>query len=134
MCLASLLFMSGVVFLPSSYTNARRLTPRGEAETCCCWALQDKIDVNGEDAHPLYKFLRAAQPVSQPSSKGSGMNPFGEPGAIEWNCTSLDKSLLHGLIILPESDPFCPGFKMSNLVFRKLSEGEELFVIRLFQS
>ena len=30
---------------------------------------QDKIDVNGEGAHPLYKFLRAQQPVSQPSSK-----------------------------------------------------------------
>lgn len=50
--------------------------------------VMDKIDVNGEDAQPLYKFLRAAQPVSQPSSKGTG-NPFGEPGAIEWNYTKF---------------------------------------------
>ena len=55
--------------------------------------VQDKIDVNGEDAHPLYKFLRAQQPVSQPASKSSG-NPFGESGAIEWNCEATAASSL----------------------------------------
>ena len=56
--------------------------------------MQDKIDVNGDDAHPLYRFLRAAQPVSQPSSKGPGLgNPFGETGAIEWNCAILPRIL-----------------------------------------
>ena len=50
--------------------------------------MQDKIDVNGEEAHPLYKFLRAQQPISQPSSKPTGL-PFGEAGAIEWNYTKF---------------------------------------------
>ena len=39
----------------------------------------DKIDVNGKDAHPLYKYLRAQQPISLP---GSQARPNGD---IEWN-------------------------------------------------
>ena len=55
--------------------------------------VMDKVDVNGEEAHPLYKYLRASQPVSLPSSQGT-LNPFGEPGAIEWNCALLPIELL----------------------------------------
>lgn len=33
-----------------------------------CSALQDKIDVNGPDAHPLYKFLKQQQPAARPGS------------------------------------------------------------------
>ena len=52
--------------------------------------VMDKLDVNGEDAHPLYKYLKYAQPVSQPGSKGPGFgNPFGDAGAIEWNYTKF---------------------------------------------
>ncbi|GIL80276.1 hypothetical protein Vretimale_17451 [Volvox reticuliferus] len=40
----------------------------------------DKIDVNGPDAHPLYKFLKARQPVSTPSDVRTRPN-----GDIEWN-------------------------------------------------
>jgi len=52
--------------------------------------VMDKLDVNGEDAHPLYKYLKTAQPVSQPGSKGPGFgSPFGDAGAIEWNYTKF---------------------------------------------
>lgn len=44
----------------------------------------DKIDVNGPQAHPLYKYLRTAQPVSAPSGR-----PAGRDGAIEWNYTKF---------------------------------------------
>jgi hypothetical protein len=42
----------------------------------------DKIDVNGSNAHPLYKFMRARQPVSVPGKAGATV---GGPGSIEWN-------------------------------------------------
>lgn len=69
-------FVQGVLVAP----HCARL--RLQSAAVCA---QDKIDVNGEAAHPLYKFLRAQQPVSQPSSKMSG-NLFGETGSVEWNC------------------------------------------------
>lgn len=50
-------------------------------------SLQDKIDVNGSTAHPLYQFMRQQQPKSSP-----GMPlpvPGGGPGAIEWNYTKF---------------------------------------------
>lgn len=40
----------------------------------------DKIDVNGGNAHPLYKFLRSKQPASAPSDSRSNGS-----GSIEWN-------------------------------------------------
>lgn len=49
---------------------------------------QDMIEVNGGGAHPLYKFLREQQPLSQPSSRSAPMG-FGEVGAIEWNYTKF---------------------------------------------
>ena len=47
--------------------------------------LQDKIDVNGEKVHPVYKLLRDALPNSLPNT----FSPFGIPlpgekGKIEW--------------------------------------------------
>ncbi len=45
---------------------------------------QDKIDVNGPSAHPLYNYLKQEQPVSVPGdvrSRGSG--------TIEWNYTKF---------------------------------------------
>jgi glutathione peroxidase len=45
--------------------------------------LQDKIEVNGVGAHPLYQFLRKQQPVSAPGA--ARPVPGGGPGAIEWN-------------------------------------------------
>lgn len=44
----------------------------------------DKIDVNGPGAHPLYKYLRAQQPVSMPGDPKRGGS-----GAIEWNYTKF---------------------------------------------
>lgn len=44
--------------------------------------VMDKLEVNGPDAHPLYKFLRAGKPLSLPSSSAP---PPGERGRIEWN-------------------------------------------------
>lgn len=49
--------------------------------------VMDKLEVNGDGADPLYKFLRAGQPLSFPGNKPA--NPFGEPGAIEWNYTKF---------------------------------------------
>ena len=46
----------------------------------------DKIDVNGDAAHPLYRFLRARLPSSLP---GSPTPAPGGPGAIEWNYTKM---------------------------------------------
>jgi len=48
--------------------------------------IMDKIEVNGKDAHPVYKLLREALPGSLPSA----FSPFGFPlpgekGKIEWN-------------------------------------------------
>ena len=42
--------------------------------------VMDKLDVNGNNAHPLYQFLREQQPVSVPASSR------GPPGSssIEW--------------------------------------------------
>lgn len=43
----------------------------------------DKIEVNGENAHPLYKFLRSKQPSS---NGGLPSSPFGAgEGNLEWN-------------------------------------------------
>ncbi|KAK9811092.1 hypothetical protein WJX73_001991 [Symbiochloris irregularis] len=42
--------------------------------------VMDKIDVNGDQAHPLYRFLKERQPGS-----GSIMTAGGEKGKIEWN-------------------------------------------------
>jgi len=44
----------------------------------------DKIDVNGPDAHPLYKYLKKAQPISAPGSLPTRPN-----GDIEWNYTKF---------------------------------------------
>ncbi|KAK9837614.1 hypothetical protein WJX74_001377 [Apatococcus lobatus] len=48
--------------------------------------VMDKIDVNGEKVHPVYKLLRDALPNSLPNT----FSPFGIPlpgekGKIEWN-------------------------------------------------
>ena len=40
--------------------------------------------MNGDGAHPLYKFLRARQPLSVPSSSRPSRD-----GAIEWNYTKF---------------------------------------------
>ena len=45
---------------------------------------QDKIDVNGGRAHPLYKLLKDKQPQDLPNAF---MIP-GEKGKIQWNYTS----------------------------------------------
>lgn len=42
--------------------------------------MQDKIDVNGDNADPLYRFLKERQPNS-----GSILGIGGEKGKIEWN-------------------------------------------------
>eukprot|EP00878_Enallax_costatus_P036590 GHUV01041106.1.p1 GENE.GHUV01041106.1~~GHUV01041106.1.p1 ORF type:complete len:202 (+),score=53.06 GHUV01041106.1:197-802(+) len=47
----------------------------------------DKIEVNGPNAHPLYKFMRQQQPVSSPGA--ARPVPRGGPGAIEWNYTKF---------------------------------------------
>lgn len=43
--------------------------------------VMDKIDVNGDDAHPLYQFLRSVQPRSVPATSRT---PAGS-NRIEWN-------------------------------------------------
>lgn len=48
--------------------------------------VMDKVEVNGPGTHPVYAALKAAQPVSVPSS---GPAPPGEPGRIEWNYTKF---------------------------------------------
>lgn len=48
----------------------------------------DKIDVNGPDAHPLYRFLKFQQPLSFPNSSGRAVGT-GKGGAIEWNYTKF---------------------------------------------
>ena len=50
----------------------------------CAMIWQDKIDVNGGKAHPLYKLLKDKQPQDLPNSF---MIP-GEKGKIQWNYTS----------------------------------------------
>lgn len=44
----------------------------------------DKIDVNGPNAHPLYRLLRTQQPASVPGDTRPKAFVI-EPGAIEWN-------------------------------------------------
>jgi len=46
--------------------------------------LQDKIDVNGKNTHPVYKILKEGQPQDLPNDF---MVP-GEKGKITWNYTS----------------------------------------------
>lgn len=49
---------------------------------CLLVPLQDKVEINGGGAHPLYKYLRS----KQPQSKGIPSNPFGSgEGNLEWN-------------------------------------------------
>ena len=43
-------------------------------------SVQDKIDVNGDDTHPLYRFLKERQPDSV-----NALTVQGEQGKIEWN-------------------------------------------------
>jgi glutathione peroxidase-family protein len=50
---------------------------------CCRLALQDKLEVNGPGAHPLYQFLRQQQPLSAPG-QARPVPGGGGPGAIEW--------------------------------------------------
>jgi glutathione peroxidase-family protein len=45
--------------------------------------MQDKLEVNGPGAHPLYQFLRQQQPVSAPG-QARPVPGGGGPGAIEW--------------------------------------------------
>lgn len=47
----------------------------------------DHILVNGPDAHPLYKLLKAALPSDAPGSQRP--YPGAEPGAITWNYTKF---------------------------------------------
>lgn len=49
--------------------------------------LQDKIDVNGLTAHPLYKYLKKQQPVSFPEEAYG--RRVGAAGDIEWNYTKF---------------------------------------------
>jgi glutathione peroxidase len=49
--------------------------------------IMDKIEVNGPNAHPIYKMLKEQQPLSLPGS--SGPPPGGEKGRIEWNYTKF---------------------------------------------
>jgi glutathione peroxidase len=51
----------------------------------------DKILVNGPDAHPLYKYLKAEQPVSLPNAAGKTAAAMlsKDQGAIEWNYTKF---------------------------------------------
>lgn len=46
--------------------------------------IMDEIEVNGPNAHPIYKFLKQRQPVSLPSTYKS---PTG--AEIEWNYTKF---------------------------------------------
>jgi len=51
------------------------------------YVFQDKIEVNGLGAHPLYKYLKRQQPASSP--KGGYSRRTNEIGAIEWNYTKF---------------------------------------------
>ena len=46
--------------------------------------LQDKIDVNGKNADPIYKLLKDEQPKDLPN----GLMIPGEKGRVTWNYTS----------------------------------------------
>lgn len=48
--------------------------------------VMDKVEVNGPNVHPIYRVLKAQQPVSLPSS---GLISPGEVGRIEWNYTKF---------------------------------------------
>lgn len=48
----------------------------------CVRTLQDKIDVNGDSAHPLYKYMKRTLPKSVPLRRSPSV---GEKGIIEWN-------------------------------------------------
>lgn len=51
----------------------------------------DKELVNGPDAHPLYAYLKAQQPISFPNAAGRtpAASMSRDPGAIEWNYTKF---------------------------------------------
>lgn len=44
--------------------------------------------MNGDGAHPLYRFLKGKQPVSLPNSSPPPPS-FGDKGRIEWNYTKF---------------------------------------------
>lgn len=48
-------------------------------------AIFDHIEVNGASAHPLYKFMKAAQPVAVPSEASGGGTPPPSGNPIRWN-------------------------------------------------
>ena len=52
--------------------------------------VMDKLEVNGEGAHPLYRFLRAQQPVSTPNTRNAGGS-----SAIEWSGRGVARRLSH---------------------------------------
>ena len=51
------------------------------------FVIQDKTEVNGWNAHPLYKYLKRAQPVSFPADQYP--RRVNEVGEIEWNYTKF---------------------------------------------
>ena len=70
--------------------------PGGSGLTCCRLACQ--VEVNGPGAHPLYQFLRARQPASQPGGQA------GRGGAVEWNYTKflVDRQGAAGAALQPQ--------------------------------
>lgn len=56
---------------------------RGYIDAVLLPCLQDKLEVNGPGAHPLYQFLRQQQPASAPG-QARPVPGGGGPGAIEW--------------------------------------------------
>lgn len=48
------------------------------------WSIQDKIDVNGKKADPVYRLIKDEQPKDLPN----GLMIPGEKGRITWNYTS----------------------------------------------
>lgn len=49
----------------------------------------DKLMVNGPETHPLYRILKAEQPISLPASQRAAGGFQQEPGLIEWNYTKF---------------------------------------------
>ena len=50
------------------------------------WPVFSKIDVNGDDAAPLYKYLRSV-------IGGGNIGPFPTPSDIKWNFGKVPRSL-----------------------------------------
>lgn len=49
----------------------------------------DKIDVNGKDADPLFKYLRAKKAVDYPKTKSSIIDRIRGKNTIKWNFTKF---------------------------------------------